>query len=161
MQVFFLVNFAKFVRTPFLQKTTRRLLLIITVSIVLVMKGELESETVNYNTKHCVKSVQIWSFFWSVFSRIPTEYGEIRSISPYSVQMREDKDQKKLCIWTFFTQNLSTVRMREIWTRKNSVFGHFSGSENHVPIWANFRALQVKQQVSEAVVPRHQFLKIS
>ena len=29
---------------------------------------------------HCVKSVQIWSFFWIVFSRISTEYGEIRSI---------------------------------------------------------------------------------
>ena len=29
-----------------------------------------------------VKSVQMRSFFWSVFSRIWTEYGEIRSISP-------------------------------------------------------------------------------
>ena len=26
--------------------------------------------------------------FWSVFSRIRTEYGEMRSISPYSVRMR-------------------------------------------------------------------------
>ena len=34
---------------------------------------------------HCVKSVQIRSFFWSVFFRTQTEYGEIRSISPYSV----------------------------------------------------------------------------
>ena len=46
-----LVNFAKFVRTPFLQNTTRRLLLIIAVSVVLVMKGELGSETVNDDTK--------------------------------------------------------------------------------------------------------------
>ena len=44
------------------------------------------------------------SFFWSVFSRIRTEYGEIQSISPYSVQMRENTDQKKLRIWTLFTQ---------------------------------------------------------
>ena len=29
----------------------------------------------------------------SVFSRIRTEYGEIQSISPYSVQMREKADQ--------------------------------------------------------------------
>ena len=43
-------------------------------------------------------------FFWSVFSRIRTEYGEIRSISPYSVPMRQNTDQKKLCIWTLFTQ---------------------------------------------------------
>ena len=31
--------------------------------------------------------------FWSAFSHIRTEYGEIRSISPYSVQMRENADQ--------------------------------------------------------------------
>ena len=53
---------------------------------------------------HCVKSIQIWSFFWSVFFRIRTEYGEIRKISLYSVQMRENTDQKKLRIWTLFTQ---------------------------------------------------------
>ena len=34
----------------------------------------------NNYTKHSVKGVQIRSFFWSVFSRIRTEYGEIRSI---------------------------------------------------------------------------------
>ena len=36
-------------------------------------------------------------FFWPVFSRIRTEYGEI-------VQMRENTDQKKLRIWTLFTK---------------------------------------------------------
>ena len=44
-----------------------------------------------------MKSVQIRSFFWSVFSRIRTEYGEI-------LQMRQNTDQKKLRIWTLFTQ---------------------------------------------------------
>ena len=43
-------------------------------------------------------------FFWSVFSRIWIEYGEIECISPYSVRMRENTDQKKLGIWTLFTQ---------------------------------------------------------
>ena len=33
-------------------------------------------------------------FFWSIFSHIWIEYGKIRSISPYSVQMREKTDQK-------------------------------------------------------------------
>ena len=33
--------------------------------------------------------------FWSAFSDIRTEYGEIRIISPYSVQMRENTDQNK------------------------------------------------------------------
>ena len=44
-----------------------------------------------FGALHCVKSVQIQSFFWSVFS----------------------------CIWTEY---------RKIRIRKNSVFGHFSGS---------------------------------
>ena len=33
-------------------------------------------------------------FFWSVFSCLRTEYGEMRSISPYSVRIRENTDQK-------------------------------------------------------------------
>ena len=33
--------------------------------------------------------------FWSVFSRIPTEYVDIRSISPYSVRIQKNTDQKK------------------------------------------------------------------
>ena len=55
---------------------------------------------------HCVKSIQIRSFFGSIFSRIQTAYEKIRSISPYSVRRREYKDQKKLRIWTLFTQSL-------------------------------------------------------
>ena len=43
------MNFAKFVRAPFLQNTTVALRLIIAVSIA--VKGELANETVNYNTK--------------------------------------------------------------------------------------------------------------
>ena len=53
---------------------------------------------------HCVKSVQIRNNFWSVFSRIRAEYVEIRSISPYSVRMWENTDQKLLRIWTLFTK---------------------------------------------------------
>ena len=33
-------------------------------------------------------------FYWSFFSRIQIEYGEIRSISSYLVRMRENMDQK-------------------------------------------------------------------
>ena len=44
-------EFCKVCKNTFLQKTTRQLHLIIAVSIVLVMKGELASETVNYDTK--------------------------------------------------------------------------------------------------------------
>ena len=43
-------------------------------------------------------------FLWFVFFRIRTEYGDLRSKSLYSVQIRENTDQKKLRIWTLFTQ---------------------------------------------------------
>ena len=45
--------------------------------------------------------------FWSAFSRIWTEYGDIRSISLYSVQMGENADQN------------------------NSEYGHFSRRDVH------------------------------
>ena len=48
-------------------------------------------------------SVQIRSFFWSVFSRIRTKYGDLQSKPPYSVQI--------------------TGKYRR---ERNSVFGHFS-----------------------------------
>ena len=77
-----------------------------------------------YNLKsHCVKSVQIRSFFWSVFSCIRIEYGEIRSISPYSVWMWENTDQKKLRIWTLFTHwlfHLMYVKLNWIDAQKSS-----------------------------------------
>ena len=50
-----------------------------------------------------------WSYselFWFVFSRIRTEYEEIRIISSYSVQMRKITDQN------------------------NSEYGHFSRSDH-------------------------------
>ena len=51
-----------------------------------------------------MKSVQTRSFFWSVFSRIRTEYENLHSKYPYSVRIRENTDQKKLRIWTLSTQ---------------------------------------------------------
>ena len=47
---------------------------------------------------HCVKSVQIRSYFWSVFSFIRTEYGDLlrKSLlrkSPYSIRIQENADQ--------------------------------------------------------------------
>ena len=37
---------------------------------------------------------QYSEFFWSIFYRIRTEYGEILRISPYLVRMRENTGQK-------------------------------------------------------------------
>ena len=52
---------------------------------------------------YCLKSAQIWSFFWSVFSCIRTEYGYLIRKSPYLVRIHGNTDQKKLRIWTLFT----------------------------------------------------------
>ena len=43
--------------------------------------------------------------FWSVFSHIRTEYGEILRLSPYSIRMRKNAEQN------------------------NSEYGHFSRSD--------------------------------
>ena len=65
-------------------------------------KVHFQSQSSNY----CVKSVQIRSWFWSEFSRIRTEYGEILCISPYPVR-------KKLRIWTLFTQWILQIVLKE------------------------------------------------
>ena len=49
---------------------------------------------VKWGNKHCVKSVQIQSYFWSVFSCIRTEYEDLRNKSPYSVRIQENTEQK-------------------------------------------------------------------
>ena len=54
--------------------------------------------------KHCVKIVIIRSFFLSVFSCIRTKYGDLQGKSSHSVWIQENRDQKKLRIWTLFTQ---------------------------------------------------------
>ena len=75
------------------------------MALVRPIKDKLRLITYSATSLHCVKSVQIRSYFWSAFSYIWTEYKEIRNIFPYSVRMRENTDEKLLCIWTLFTQS--------------------------------------------------------
>ena len=43
---------------------------------------------------HCLrKKCPYLELFWSIFSRVWTDYWEVRSISPYSVEMWRDTDQ--------------------------------------------------------------------
>ena len=50
--------------------------------------------------------------FWSTFSRIRTEYGEILLISPNSVRMRENADQNNSEYGHFLRGNFSwTLRL--------------------------------------------------
>ena len=51
-----------------------------------------------------VKSVQIRSLFWFVFSHIQIETKDLRNKSPYSFRIGEITDQKKLRIRTLFLQ---------------------------------------------------------
>ena len=64
--------------------------------------------SVNIISKHCVKSVQIRSFFWSAHSHVRTEYVSL--------------------IWFVFCCIQSEYS--KIKARENSVFGHFSRSES-------------------------------
>ena len=45
-----------------------------------------------------------WNFETLILRGKNCEYGEIKRISPYLVRMQENTDQKKLRIWTLFTQ---------------------------------------------------------
>ena len=77
-----------------------------------------EHSTENYQKLELRKNTPYLEFLWSVFPRIRTEYGEIRSMSPYSVRMWENNDQK------------------------NSEYGHFSLSVNTLDTHQNaFRTL--------------------
>ena len=59
-------------------------------------------------TEHCAKNVQIRSFFWSVFSPIWAECGDLFRKSPYSVRQGKIRNRK---------------------------FGHFSCSETNFEIY--------------------------
>ena len=89
---------------------------------------------------HCWKSVQIRAFFWSVFSRIWTEYG--LNAGKYEPEKTPYLDNFHK-VWEMWTLNLVTcvirfdsvrgyhsIRMWENTDQKISEYEHFSRSEN-------------------------------
>ena len=59
-------------------------------------------------------------FFCSVYSSIRTEYREIQSVSPYSVQMRENMDQKNS---EYFFRSVSVkekLKLSPTWEKYNN-----------------------------------------
>ena len=80
---------------------------------------------VAFNSCHCVKSVQMRSYFWSVFSCIRVEYGDLRSKSPYSIRIQENADRKNLRIWTLFTQCVSLIILYHYLCLVNSPFPYW------------------------------------
>ena len=96
----FPVNIAKCLRTTALKNICERLLLnkwehwYLVGKVSLIFRANMASYkkgpllvVIRYDSifvflvmmKHCVKSVQIRSFFWSVFSRIRPEFGPVKT----------------------------------------------------------------------------------
>ena len=48
----------------------------------------------NNNNNNISQSLFLFGVFWSVFSHIRTEYGDLLRKSPYSVWIQENVDQK-------------------------------------------------------------------
>ena len=82
---------------------------------------------VTIRNMHCVKSVQIQSYFWSAFSRIRTEYGEISYFSLFSpnagkygpeITLYLDTFHAVIALWFF----LLLVLIRNKWLNSNCKF---------------------------------------
>ena len=63
-------------------------------AIDLCKQQALDANRKQYNKVTLRKKCPYSELFWSVFSRIPTEYGNLLHESPNSVQMLENTDQK-------------------------------------------------------------------
>ena len=67
---------------------------------------------------HCMKSVRIRSFLWSVFYRSRTEYGDWQCESLNSVEMRENTDHKNSAYAVFYTVSLPKIFLISITKHK-------------------------------------------
>ena len=70
---------------------------------------QLLMQKIKQGTRHCVKSVKILSFFWSAFSCIRTEYGDLLRKSSYSVRIQENTDQKDYAFGHFTQRELFQI----------------------------------------------------
>ena len=108
---------------------------------------------------HCVKSVQIRSFFWSVSSCIWTEYVKLRSESLYSVQIQENTEQKKLRIWRLFIQ-CQVLNMPRFCMYQQSSYARVSqGILTGILIYLGFWICQCSESVLEATLKQLQIRK--
>ena len=85
-------------------------------------------------------------FFWSVFSRIQTEYEEIRSISPYSVQMPENTDQK-ISEYGYFSRSVGHLHCFNL--QKGQIPAtkkHFSGSSDSFSFKASVAWVKISKK---------------
>ena len=67
------------------------------------------TSTLVLGTNHCMKIVQTRCSFWSAFSCIRTEYGDLLRKSSYSVQIQENTDQKNYAFGHFTQRELFQI----------------------------------------------------
>ena len=84
------------------------------------LKPPIENDTVTLRKK-CPYS----ELFWSAFSSSRTEYGKVRSISPYSVRMQENADQH-YSEYGHFSPSVSFREPKSIISMKTLFSGTFS-----------------------------------
>ena len=83
----------------------------------------LVNRSTSRNT-HCVKSVRNRSFSDPYFTRNSSEYGMMWTISPYSIRMQENKDQKS-SEYRYLTRS-DTKHNNHKNARTNGLLRHFS-----------------------------------
>ena len=71
------------------------------MNVIFTSIYQIDKFMLQYSTKLLVLLTE---FFWSVFSRMRTECGDLQSKSINSVQIWENTDQKEFQIGTIFTQ---------------------------------------------------------
>ena len=92
------------------------------LQVSMLMHSELwftEGFLLSRKKDHCVKSIQIQSFFWSVFPRIRNDYGKIRTgKTPY--------------LDTFQTVDLQWKYLNKYWSKQNITRSVFSVKTNSI-----------------------------
>ena len=78
-----------------------------------ICRDFLARHSISVTKSLCEKCPNTEVFLVCIFP-IWTECGNLQSKCPYSVWIRKDTDQKKLCIWTLFTQWIAWNRHWEV-----------------------------------------------
>ena len=73
--------------------------------------------------------------YWSVFSRIQTDYGKVLCISPYSVRMRENTDQNK-SKYGHFKRSVDSSKLVHLNAKNKTSFIHFTPVASYMQKWA-------------------------
>ena len=109
--------------------------------------------------QHCVKCVQIRSFFWSVFSRIWTKY---REILRFQSECGKIRTRKKLRIWTLVTQ-CKFCRLQLFYIKSLKIISSFFSTlilffflPNYFLLWCSTQPwLSKESQYSNCHAKRH------